>query len=157
VRNILVSRFKLRIRHEAKELSAYELVLEKERPKFLEDKSHLEESGVRPYSPGGGETGLDVESCELAAFAHFLSLLPEFQGRRILDGSGLHGYYSFKLHWMREVPSLVPQDTESKGPTVPSGPSFFTALHAQLGLKLESIKAPVDIIVIDHIERPSEN
>jgi uncharacterized protein (TIGR03435 family) len=58
------------------------------------------------------------------------------------------------LKWAAEVPASAP------GPGVidePAGPSIFTALKEQLGLKLESAKGPVEILVIDHVEKPSEN
>jgi len=66
----------------------------------------------------------------------------ELDGRKILDRTGLTGAYDLTLKW---------------DPTDATGPSLFTAIQEQLGLKLESTKAPVEVLVIDHIERPSEN
>jgi len=74
-------------------------------------------------------------------------------GRPVVDQTGLNGRFDFMIEW-------VP---DSKGPAVPNvspdleGPTFLQALHEQLGLKLESTKAPLQILVVDHVERPSEN
>jgi bla regulator protein BlaR1 len=69
---------------------------------------------------------------------------PELEGRPVVDKTGLEGSYDCEATWSREG---------SDGP----GPSFFTAIQEQMGLKLESSKGLVEVVVIDHIERPSEN
>jgi uncharacterized protein (TIGR03435 family) len=69
----------------------------------------------------------------------------------VLDRTGLSGNYDFSLRWTPE--SL---DGGTPSPEA-SGPSIFTALQEQLGLKLESATGPVQTLVVDHIERPSEN
>lgn len=81
----------------------------------------------------------------------------------MVNKTGLKGRYDFKLSWTQE--RLNPQESDTGGgsaqASVPlagsSGPSLFTALREQLGLKLESRKGPVEVLVIDHIERPSAN
>jgi uncharacterized protein (TIGR03435 family) len=70
----------------------------------------------------------------------------EIESRKIVDQTGLKGKYDLTLRW-----ASVDDPRES------DGPSLFTAIQEQLGLKLESTKAPVNVLVIDHIERPSEN
>ncbi len=65
----------------------------------------------------------------------------------VIDKTGLTGLYNIDLTWAWN-------DEPGSGD---NGPSIFTALQEQLGLKLEPAKAPVDVVVIDHIERPSEN
>jgi uncharacterized protein (TIGR03435 family) len=76
----------------------------------------------------------------------------------VLDRTALSGSFDFDLHWAPDrrpvafnnlPPSPVPGD--------PDGPSLFTALREQLGLKLDSQRGPVDIVVIDHVERPAED
>ena len=66
-------------------------------------------------------------------------------GDLVIDRTGLSGEYDFTLEW---APNLTPAG---------DGPSLFTALDEQLGLRLDSAKTPVQAIVIDHVERPSEN
>jgi uncharacterized protein (TIGR03435 family) len=86
-------------------------------------------------------------------------------GRAVLDRTGLTGKYDFNLQYARESNgSGMLRANESGNPggnsapsSEPSGPSIFTAIQEQLGLELKSTKGPVDVIVIDHIGRPSEN
>jgi uncharacterized protein (TIGR03435 family) len=97
-------------------------------------------------------------------------------GRVVLDRTGLKGNYDFDLKWTPDPsqgrgmgmggPPMGPGGPggpEGPGgpgmppPPDPNGPTIFTAIQEQLGLKLESQKGPVDVIVIDHIEKPSEN
>jgi uncharacterized protein (TIGR03435 family) len=67
-------------------------------------------------------------------------------GRNVIDGTGLTGAFDIHLTWAIDNP---PPDS--------AGPSIFTALQEQLGLKLEATKGPVEVLVIDHIEKPSGN
>jgi uncharacterized protein (TIGR03435 family) len=86
-------------------------------------------------------------------------------GSTVTDQTGLTGKYDFDLKWTPEVGSGMPagpSDGGSAGAGNPpaadnSGPSLFTALEEQLGLKLDAKKVPTDVIVIDHIEQPSPN
>ena len=73
--------------------------------------------------------------------------------RPVVDASGIPGTFNFKLEWTaQEDPLSKPPDANET-----AGPSIFTALQEQLGLKLESGKGPVEIIVVDHAEKPTEN
>ena len=92
-------------------------------------------------------------------------LLTQQLGRTVLDKTGLTGKYDFTLQWTPDE-SQAPMfkgtagsqpGTSSTTPPESSGPSIFTAIQEQLGLKLESQKGPVEILVIDHVEKPSEN
>jgi uncharacterized protein (TIGR03435 family) len=92
-------------------------------------------------------------------------LLSEQLGRTVLDQTGLKGNYDFTLQWtpeqgeamMLKGPEGGKPGTDNAAPPESSGPSIFTAIQEQLGLKLESTKGPVEILVIDHVEKPSEN
>ena len=77
---------------------------------------------------------------------------PFLSGRTILDRTGLNGIYDFTLTWAPEQ-----LDASTTPDSTPSGPSLFTAVQEQLGLRLVPTKVPVEVIVIDHIERPSLN
>ena len=82
--------------------------------------------------------------------------------RPVIDQTGLQGGYYIKVQWARQQPqNTMPQSTNPgtgmAPPLGPSGPSIFDALQQQLGLKLQATKGPVEFLVIDHIERPSEN
>jgi uncharacterized protein (TIGR03435 family) len=85
------------------------------------------------------------------------TMLTQITGRTVLDKTGLKGNYDLTLNWAPEENPAVFNTGADTTPSDSSGPSIFTALQEQLGLKLESQKAPVEILIIDHVERPSEN
>ena len=105
---------------------------------------------------------LTVQGQPMASLAR---LLTGQLHRTVVDNTGLKGNYDFKLQWTRDEsqspmfkgPELGPPGGASPAPPESSGPSIFTAIQEQLGLKLESQKGPVEILVVDHVERPSEN
>ena len=109
-----------------------------------------------------GREGLTAQGLPIADLVRHLS---RQLGRTVVDKTGLTGKYDFTLKWApdeRQAPMF--KGTEGSQPGIggtsapeSSGPSIFTAIQEQLGLKLESEKGPVDILVIDHVERPSEN
>jgi uncharacterized protein (TIGR03435 family) len=77
-----------------------------------------------------------------------------------MDHTGLAGSFDFQLTWTLDTSlSAADGDKATAGGIAPdrAGGSFFTAVQEQLGLKLESTKGPVETIIIDHVERPSEN
>ena len=78
-------------------------------------------------------------------------------GRVILDRTGLTGNFDVELQWMPDLLPLGGDSSTNPAPPPPDGPSLFTALQEQLGLKLESTKGPVDVLVIDHVEKPTED
>jgi uncharacterized protein (TIGR03435 family) len=138
MRQILEDRFALKYHIEKRELPVYELVIAKHGPKPKE--SAPGESGTTTMSPGK----LSAHAYPAGSLAMSLSGVA---GRVIIDKTGLTGQYDFELTW-------AARDDPGSGE---SAPNIFTALQEQLGLKLEPAKAPVDVVVIDHIERPSEN
>jgi uncharacterized protein (TIGR03435 family) len=95
----------------------------------------------------------------------FVKMLGGFMGRSVVDQTGLTGDYDFTLDWApdpgdRMVPKGIPVDPgreKELAASMPDGPSLFTAIQEQLGLKLESKRGPVEILVIDAVGHPSEN
>jgi uncharacterized protein (TIGR03435 family) len=85
-----------------------------------------------------------------------LQMLSQFTQRIVVDRTGLSGNYDIDLTF---TPDRMPQGTPPPGVPIPNidpnGPSLFTAVQEQLGLKLDSDKAPVEVLVIDHVERPT--
>ena len=98
-----------------------------------------------------------------SSMAVFAGRLSQQLGRPVIDRTGLKGGYDFTLEWApapgegsAEAIGLPPRaDPPAAGES--NGPSIFTAVQDQLGLKLEPQKGPVDMIIIDHVERASEN
>jgi len=81
-------------------------------------------------------------------------------GRPVIDRTGLKGNYDFKLQWTPDpgqTGALPATGPDAPPPPDPNGPSIFTAVQEQLGLRLESQKGPVEMLVIDKVEKPSEN
>ncbi|HTA47364.1 MAG TPA: TIGR03435 family protein [Bryobacteraceae bacterium] len=146
IQSLLVDRFQLKTHMETRDEQVYTLVVAKNGPKFRESK--FNESDAEK----GRLPGLIMHPYELIGTSVDIHLLAEELSRRlsrnVIDQTGLNGEYDFNLRWVPDV---------ADGDSVPDGPSIFTAVQEQLGLKLESGKAPVDAIVIDHIEKPSQN
>jgi len=154
IQKLLVDRFRLTFHREPRELSVYELTIAKNGPK-------LTPSQADPASlPGMGFRGFGNMPVSNATMADFAAMM---QGmvldRPMIDHTGLQGRYDFILMWTPDDSQFIgmrpPGMTPSGNPNAP--PSLFTAIQEQLGLKLESVKAPVDVMIIDHVEKPSEN
>jgi uncharacterized protein (TIGR03435 family) len=143
VQALLADRYHLATHFENHELPVYSLVVAKSGPKL----GAVQRSGS---SVNTGNGRIEVEmSNSVAALADELS---KVAGRDVVDKTGISGRYDLKLHWAPD--DRATNDTASP---IDSGPSLFTALEEQLGLKLEPAKGPVQVLVIDHIELPSEN
>ncbi len=82
------------------------------------------------------------------------STLSPFVSRVVTDRTGLAGLFDFELKWTPDVIPQVPPDAPPLN-IDPNGPSIFTALQEQLGLKLESTRGTVDVVIIDRVEKPA--
>ena len=157
LRALIEDRFQLKARRESKEMPVYALLVAKNGPKL---KLHPADSAERkPSEQLGGGSGIFTDS-SMAGLAARLSMQ---LGRPVMDRTDLKGSYDFTLEWTpapgegsAEAIGLPPR-AEPPPPGESNGPSIFTALQDQLGLKLEPEKSPVDMIIIDHVERASEN
>jgi uncharacterized protein (TIGR03435 family) len=153
LQSMLADRFKLKAHLVSKESLAYELVVAKTGLKNLKQASPDENEGVDWVDAGYGQ----YHHVPLDALVRLLKMQ---ENCPIIDKTGLTGRYDFELRWERNPESLPPPGTSSV-PSAPTNnvnrPSIFTALQEHLGLKLVPIKAPLESIVIDHIEEPSPN
>ena len=126
-------------------------------------------AGLSRQGPGPGGPGMmrmspgeiDANGGGMQFLAHALSALV---GRSVVDKTGLTGNYDFSLKWTPDESTMPRIGPDGGGPPPqmdasvdPNGPTLFTALEEQLGLKLQSEKGKVDVIVIDHIDLPTEN
>lgn len=158
LQQLLADRFKLVVHHEAKEFPLYALVVTKGGPKFEatrpEDLRKSSLYGVMCVHKRSGRGEIEMQGCTTTQFANSLAGYARFAlGRKVIDQTQLTGHYTFSLRW-------APVDTAPSTdlvPSEPTGPSIFTAVKEQLGLELKSIRGPLDTIVIDHAEMPSEN
>lgn len=137
LQSLLGDRFALKFHHDTKELPTYDLTVAKGGSRMK--RSASETGGHAEYSSGK----VEAAAVSMENFAMNLSFTA---GRIVLNRTGLEGGYDFTLDYAPEGADA--SDTR---------PSLFTALEEQLGLKLVPSKGPVDVIVIDHIERPTEN
>jgi len=168
---LLADRFNLKFHHETKELPTYALVIAKGGPKINEAKSgDTYTNGIKGPNGAMGAGGMQMGRGKITGQGVPIAMLVETLSRQgldrtVLDRTGLTGKYDFILQWTPDdSPPPMPSgpgggQPQSGGATSldAGGPSLFTALQEQLGLKLESQKSQTDVIVIDHIERPSEN
>ncbi len=151
---LLADRFKLAVHWETRELPVYALVVAKNGPNLHLSKESGGNSGT---SAGNGQfTGQGITLAEMAqALTQELS---QELGRVVIDKTGIDGRYDVTLKWTPDTGAAgMDGGTESTAPPPDSGPSIFTAIQEELGLKLESTKGPVQVLVIDHVEMPSEN
>ncbi len=170
LQSLLVDRFKLTLHRETKELPVYELVIAKSGPKLQEARpGDTYPNGIGGLGGYSGPHMLQIRSGQLVGqalpMADLVRLLTRPLGRTVLDKTGLTSTYDFNLQWTpdeSQLPMLEgteggQQGTGNARPPDSTGPSIFTAIQEQLGLKLESKKGPVEVLVIDHVEKPSEN
>ncbi|WP_213806273.1 TIGR03435 family protein [Granulicella sp. dw_53] len=151
---LLAERFKLATHWETRELPVYALVGAKNKLSLLGSK---ELEGSAHVSTGNGE--FNARGVTLAQLSEALTQeLYRDLGRPVIDLTGIDGRYDVTLKWTPETGAASIKSGADGGAAPPdAGPSIFTAIQEQLGLKLESTKGPVKVLVIDHVEMPSEN
>jgi uncharacterized protein (TIGR03435 family) len=173
---LLADRFQLKIHRETKELPVYALVVAKKDgklgPRLTESKEGsctLPDPTKRPPPPEPGKPptlgcgGMMMSPRSMTAarvpIANLIPALSRILGRTVVDKTGLTGNFDISLEWAPDESQAVQfaPDGPKPPPSDAAGPSIFTALQEQLGLKLESQKGPVEIFVIDGAEKPSEN
>ena len=155
LRNLLNDRFKLTFHREQKELPVYTLITGKAGVKLKESAAVPDESPVLVNQVFPSEKILlPARNATMAQFASMLQRA--VLDRPVLDKTDLTGRYDFDLEW-------TPDETQFGGNLPPINPDnahkpdLFAALQQQLGLRLESGRGQVDVIIIDRVERPSEN
>lgn len=150
IRKLLADRFQLTLHRDKKELSIYAIVVGKNGPKLTKNEGNPS-AGPSLLFRGASLPGKNATMEDLAGVMERTVL-----DRPVVDRTGLSGKFDFNLIW-------TPDETQFGGARVrpPAGndtaPDLFTAFQEQLGLKLQATKAPVDVIVIDRVSKPSEN
>jgi uncharacterized protein (TIGR03435 family) len=160
IQALLKQRFELRFHRETKELPTYGLVVAKGGAKFLgtkhadvPDEGSDKPKGTRMRMMGRGH--FELEGAPVAALANQLG---QVLGRSVIDKTELAGNYDFKLEFTPDesAPGMM-REAGGDRPAAAEGVSIFTALQDQLGLKLEATRGPVEILVIEGVEKASEN
>jgi uncharacterized protein (TIGR03435 family) len=170
VQSLLEDRFQLKMHRDTKELPVYELLVAKSgsKMKLSDDQSQMRppERGLPPPQRGGPmprgamRVGRGAIEGNGVQFANLVTALSQQLGRTVIDKTDLKGFYDIKLEWTPELGQgpVGPGGPEPPAPPADaSGPSIFTAVQEQLGLRLESAKGPVEVLVIDSVQKPMDN
>jgi len=156
VQKLLKERFQLSFHNEKKELSAYAITVTKTGAKLTKSESPLNLPGF-----GGGPRAFMVRNATIEEFAHVLQ--GNILEQPVVDQTGLGATrYDFQLKWTPDatqggIGGPPPNAPPAGADPADAPPDIFLAFQQQLGLKLESTKAQVDVMVIDRLEKPSEN
>ena len=180
LRALLAERFKLVVREESRETPIYALILAKNDGKLgpqlqKSDADCAALAAARGRGPAGpppmAAPGAPPPPCSIRigpgslmaggqTMAQFATSLGMFAGRIVVDKTGLDGAYNFTLNWTPDQAANRPPGAPpgpDGAPVDPNSPSLFTAVQEQLGLKLDSQRGPVKVLVIDRVEHPTEN
>jgi uncharacterized protein (TIGR03435 family) len=171
LQSLLEERFKLKVHREVRELPVYALVAAQSNAKFgpqlMRSDVDCQVKSTAPEKPSewprcGTSMGFGEMKGRARPMTLLASMLSQVVQRSVVDRTGLAGGYDFDLRWTPDQLPARPAGTPADQPfrmngveIDPNGPSIFTAIQEQLGLKLESTRGPVDVLVIDHVERPT--
>ncbi len=154
--NLLVDRLQLKFHHEKKEMRMYALTVDKGGSKLT---PHEAASAGDPWIELTTEKFLHMKMKATCSPMDYLAFrLSQFMDSPVVDLTNLHGGYDFTLEYTRELPPGFPEGGKINGEDPDtSGPPIFEAVKQQLGLELKARKGPVEVIVIDHAEKPAAN
>lgn len=168
LQTLLRDRFQLAVHRETKELPIYTLTVTKGGLKLKEgsciaaDPRNLEAGPAPGKTPmdycGYGGMGRGLVEGTTMRMADLTGNFSVILGRPVVDRTGITG--TFRVHLAFTPDDTMPQfpgPSDNPAPTAEAGPNIFTAVQEQLGLKLETGKGPVEVIAIDHVDKPSEN
>lgn len=148
LQNLLAERFKLVVHRETREMPIYALVVDKGGPKLTEAASDGPTNGGLSFTFSGAAMHMAADRMTMSNLTRFLS---NDAGRPVIDETGLPGRYKISLDYQRDQLS-------TSAPEGPPGATLAAALQEQLGLKLESRKGPIEMLVVDRAEKtPTAN
>ena len=145
VRKLLTDRFGLQFHREQREMAAYALTVAKGGPKMKKTQSDPDSLPDQTGSNNSGIRRMRFTNNSMEELALGMQFMMD---RPVVDKTGLAGRWDFDLAWTYD-------DTRLTDPNAP--PGLFTAVQEQLGLKLEAVKAPVEVLVVDSVQKPTEN
>lgn len=146
LRQVLEERFRLAKHFDPRIIQVYELVKRPQAPKLIARPAGPEEAQRKRLIVGG-----DMLRAESVGMTDLANTLSNLAGRKVIDKTEISGVCDFTLRWSNDEGVTGAHSTSSEYP------SIFEAIKEQLGLELRPSKAPIDFLVIDHIEMPSSN
>jgi uncharacterized protein (TIGR03435 family) len=151
---LLAERFKLSFHRDKKELSVYVLSAAKTGPKLTKSDK---DAGALPGLWFTGLGKLNVSNATMEDFAHLMQ--STVLDRPVLDQTGITDRWNFTLNWTPDDSQFASFGVKIPPPTDAANapPALYTAIQEQIGLKLDATKAPAEVFVVDHVEKPSEN
>lgn len=156
LQKLVAERFKLTFHQDKRELSVYVLSVAKGGPKLT--KSEGDPNGLPGLFFRGKLGDLGVRNANMGDFTGLMQ--EAVLDRPVLDQTGITGRYDFTLVWTPDDSQFAGMGVKIPPPAADDGkapPNLYTAIQEQIGLKLEATKAPADVMVVDHVEKPSEN
>jgi uncharacterized protein (TIGR03435 family) len=172
IQTMLEDRFQLKVHKETRELPVYDLTVPRNGSKLKLSTDQTPPPPLVPVvpSPGAprqrGSAGFGITNGRFTfegsaiPISMLVNSLQQRVDRPVIDKTGLTGLFDIKLEWVpgAEAPPLpFSQNPDAPPPPPVDGPSIFTAIQEQLGLRLEGAKGPLEVIVIDSAQRPAEN
>jgi len=154
LQSLLAERFKLMLHRETKEMSALALVIGKNGSKLKRSEGEGN-FGISTVISRSGAPAVEARHALMSRFAAFLTTFIATRSEQltpVMDMTGLAGQFDFTLDLAGWDPATKPEDIAPSRKDV-----VMAAIQEQLGLKLESRKVPIEILVVDHVEKPSEN
>lgn len=150
VRKLLAERFGLQLHHEQREMAVFALTAAKGDPNKGDSKMIANTSDPNGWlqQRTKKDNGRHMEEFRNASMAELAIVLQYYVDLPVVDQTGLKGRYDFNLQWTVD-------DAQATAPDAP--PGLFTAIRDQIGLKLERVKAPADVLVIDKVAQPGAN
>jgi uncharacterized protein (TIGR03435 family) len=155
VQKLIADRFRLSFHRGTKELAVYEILPGRNSPQLNLAKSNSDSNSAA----GVGFKGLGAMTVKNATIADFAGFLQRYvMDRPVVDRSGISGRYDFTLDWTPDEFQLSSRAGQSPPSAAGSdAPDLYTAIQQQLGLKLQSAKLPIEVLVVDRVAKPSEN
>lgn len=145
IRQLLVDRFGMRAHRDTREVSGYALTVTKGRPKIAKSQGDPNGSPRQNSHMNAGQRDIKFTNNTMNEFAQALQF---YMSEPVSDRTAMAGRWDFELRWTAD---------ETRAPVENAAPGVFTAVQEQLGLKLEPVKAPMDVLVIDSIDKPTAN
>jgi uncharacterized protein (TIGR03435 family) len=165
LQELLAARFNLKVHQEPRDFSVYFLEIAKSGSKLKEAQAEDPNTSIAhnglPLTNmirlESGDSGIIIMTGHAVTIPFLVGNLERYVGRIVLDKTQLGGHYDFSMQFLPKLIASEPGRGSESSATDPGAPYVFTAVEKELGLKLVAGRAPVEVVVVDHADKPSEN